>query len=79
MFTKGLTILENPLLYGFPRQERMVKMTVNQIRDYTALVKRYMNIKSELIERGTPALRSELKEVYEECMNMRSMMGLDTP
>lgn len=54
-------------------------MTVNQIRDYTALVKRYMNIKSELIERGTPALRSELKEVYEECMNMRSMMGLDTP
>ena len=54
-------------------------MTVNQIRDYTALVKRYMNIKSELIERGTPALRSELKEVYEECMNRRSMMGLDTP
>ena len=54
-------------------------MTVNQIRDYTALVKRYMNIKSGLIERGTPALRSELKEVYEECMNMRSMMGLDTP
>ena len=54
-------------------------MTVNQIRDYTALVKRYMNIKSELIERGTPALHLELKEVYEECMNMRSMMGLDTP
>ena len=79
MFTKGLTILENPLLYGFPRQERMVKMTVNQIRDYTALVKRYIKIKAELIEYGTPSLRAEAKEVYEECMHMRSSMGLGTP
>ena len=54
-------------------------MTVNQIRDYTALVKRYIKIKAELIECGTSALRAEAKEVYEECMHMRSLMGLGTP
>lgn len=54
-------------------------MTVNQIRDYTALVKRYIKIKAELIEYGTPALRAEAKKVYDECMHMRSSMGLGTP
>lgn len=52
-------------------------MTVNQIRDYTRLVKRYLDIANVLNEQWTPELHAEKKAVYAQCMNMRQELNLD--
>ena len=54
-------------------------MTVNQIRDYTRLVKQYNDIAATPNDQWTPALHAELKAVYEQCMHMRLELGLVTP
>ena len=52
-------------------------MTVNQIRDYTRLVKRFLDIANALNEQWTPELDAEKKAVYAQCMNMRQELNLD--
>ena len=78
MFTTVLTIPEKfAFIRVWPVKERMVIMTVNQIRDYTRLVKRYLDIANTLNEQWTSELHAEKKAVYAQCMNMRQELNLD--
>lgn len=78
MFTTVLTIPEkSAFIRVWPVNERMVKMTVNQIRDYTRLVVKYLDILNTPNEQWTPELHAEKKAVYAQCMNMRRELNLD--
>lgn len=77
MFTTVLTIPEkSAFIRVWPVNERMVKMTVNQIRDYTRLVMKYLDIVNTPNDQWTPELRAEKKAVYDQCMAMRQEMQL---
>ena len=77
MITVTLTIPEKSAIIRIsPDNERMVKMTMNQIRDYTRLVKRYSDIAKTPNDQWTPELHAELQTVYDQCMSMRRQMGL---
>lgn len=78
MFTTVLTIPEkSAVIRVWPVNERMVKMTMNQIRDYTRLVVKYLDILNTPNEQWTPELYAEKKAVYAQCMNMRRELNLD--
>lgn len=78
MIPTSLTIPEkSAFIRVWPVNERMVIMTVNQIRDYTRFVKKYLDIANALNEQWTPELHAEKKAVYAQCMNMRQELNLD--
>lgn len=52
-------------------------MTMNQIRDYTRLVVKYLDILNTPNEQWTSELHAEKKAVYAQCMNMRQELNLD--
>ena len=51
-------------------------MTVNQIRDYTRLVMKYLDIVNTPNDQWTPELRAEKKAVYDQCIAMCQEMQL---
>ena len=78
MFTTVLTIPEkSAVIRVWPVHERMVKMTMNQIRDYTRLVVKYLDILNTPNEQWTSELHAVKKAVYAQCMNMRQELNLD--
>ena len=52
------------------------QITVNQIRDYTRLVIKYLDIVNTPNDQWTPELCAEKKAVYNQCMAMRQEMQL---
>lgn len=78
MIPTSLTIPEkSAFIRVWPVNERMVIMTVNQIRDYTKLVVKYLDILNTPNEQWTSELHAEKKAVYAQCMNMRRELNLD--